>query len=101
MIMASKDDIIAARATMAKWKDFRGFSPFGSSDYTGTEDRAAPYLSQAASMLTVLSAACDDMQTLSAIGPGSEFDACSGRAMSGALDGIATLVALAAFHLED
>ena len=99
--MASKDDIIAARATMAKWKDFRGFTPFGGSNHTGAEDRVAPFLSQAASMLTVLSAACDDMQTLNATGPTSEFDACSGRAMSGALDGIATLVALAAFHLED
>lgn len=90
-----------ARAAMAAWKDARGCAPLGDADFPGAEDRSGSLLANAAAILSMLSAAAEDMDTLAGRGLNSEFGSRTGRMMSAALDGVADLIGLASFLLED
>lgn len=89
------------RSAMAAWKDARGVSPLDNANYPGAEDRAGSILSNAAALLSMLSAAAEDMGTLGERGLNSEFGARTGRVMAAAFDGVGDLIGLASFLLED
>lgn len=89
----------AALDTLAAWQDYRGTTPFGGSNGRFAHDRCARFLSEAGCILSLLSAAHQDSESLLRTGSHSVFDERTG--MSGALEGIGTLIDLASFMLED
>jgi hypothetical protein len=85
---------------LAKWQTALGTHPFASLQFTGEEDRVGALLTQAASILSMLSASCSDAQKLIASGNGSEFDTQHKDILGSALDGVGTLIHFASFALE-
>lgn len=89
------------RSAMAAWKGQRGFVPFGNATFPDAASRSGALLANAAAILTMLSAASEDMDKLVDRGLNSEFGAHTGRGLSAALDGVGDLINLASFLLED
>jgi hypothetical protein len=90
-----------ATKAMAEHRDYRGFMPFSNLTSADAIDRAASYLSDAKCILSMLSAAFSDSGALIGKGMNSEFDNRNPEIMAGAMDGIATLIDMGGFLLDD
>jgi hypothetical protein len=89
------------QTAMAEWRDYRGLHPLGNASSGHAQDRCSGLLSNATCILSMLTVACEDAAVLTGKGENSEFSNRSMTVMAGALDGIADLIGLASFLLED
>lgn len=81
---------------LSDFTDANGLHPFGHLDSVVAMDRCSCILSQASLMLSFMSAAFNDSEL-----PKSEVASLTGPVVSGALDGVQTLVSLAHFLIDD
>jgi len=91
----------AAFESLAKHRDYRGFSPFAMANSHSAEDRANGDISGASCILSFMSAAFTDSGTLVAKSIDSEVDARSGEIIAGAWEGVATLIDMAGHLLGE
>ena len=89
-----------ALASLAKHRDFRGFTPFRNVDSDHVVDRANSFLSDASCILSVLAAAFSDSGALVIKGEGSTLGVRNGEIIAGAIDGVATLIDMAGYLLD-
>ena len=91
----------AAFESLAKHRDYRGFSPFAMINSHNAEDRANSYISGASCILSFMSAAFTDSGALVRKSMDSEVDARTGEIIAGALEGVATLIDMAGYLLSE
>ena len=95
---ASRRDVLKYVGT---YEDFRGFHPLGEASSSFAIDRVGPVLSRVNCLLSFMQAAYEDSAALQQKGLESAVDQRVGEIVSGALDGLQTLVGLAIFLLDD
>jgi hypothetical protein len=91
----------AALKNMAAFSDYRGFSPLAGIDSSSAVDRAARFISDAECILSVMSVAFVDSATLLSKNLDSEVDNRNSNIIAGAMDGVSSLLGLAAYLLSD
>jgi hypothetical protein len=91
----------AALRNMGAFTDYRGFRPLAGVDSSHVVDRAARFISDAECILSMLSVAFADSATLLSKNLDSEVDNRNSNIIAGAMDGVSSLLGLAAYLLSD
>jgi len=87
-----------ALSFIAGFSDYRGLKPFAAADSSFAVDRCARYVSDAECIVSILGIAFRDAATL---GESSELDSVSPQIISGALEGVGSLLSMASLLLAN
>jgi hypothetical protein len=91
----------AALEQMARHTGHAETEPFAQMNSGAAVDRCDSMLSEANCLLSLLAAAFEDADTIAVKGLSSAFDERNRAVVAGALKGVATLIDLASFALDD